>query len=274
MIDPFCKAVGGKRWLASRVAAEIEEMGPRVYVEPFVGGGAVALAIKDSIPKILSDTNTTLMDAWRCLQRSPTTLIAELERVVRQYPNTGVDYNTARGELNRMILDPRPYWFRRAALFLWINVRCYNGLWRTNSRGYFNVPWGKYKEPASIDIDEAARLYSWLQNVKLYTMKAHELLDWDVISFNRGVAIYADPPYHGTFTDYDKDGFDEADQQILADDLRTVAHRGARVWATNADTEFIRNIYHWAKIEEIDERHSVGPTKDQRGKKKCLLIRS
>jgi DNA adenine methylase len=274
-VKPFTRWAGGKRWLAERVAAEIEEMGPRVYVEPFVGGGAIALAIKDSIPKILNDTNTTLMDAWRCLQRSPTTLIAELERVVRQYPNSQAGYLDARAELNRSILDPCPYWFRRAALFLYINARCYNGLWRTNSRGFFNVPWGKFKEPASIDIDEAARLYGWLQTVQLFTMKAHDLLaNSDVIIFNRGVAVYADCPYHDTFTGYTKDGFNENDQRDLAADLEQLAYRGSRIWATNSDTPLIREIYAWAKIEEIDERHSVGPTKDQRGKKKCLLIRS
>jgi len=272
MIEPFVRWAGGKRWLAPKLAAEIESHKPRLYVEPFVGGGAVALAIQQTIPKLLNDANPTLMDTWRCLQKSATTLIAELERVTREFPNTQKGYLDARSALNSAILDPRPLWFRRAALFLYINARCFNGLWRTNSEGFFNVPWGKLKKPSTIDVDEAAHLFAWLRPVTLTTMDFHELFHGKKLPWMQ-TCIYADPPYHDTFTTYTKGDFDEDAQRTLAWDLQLLTKKGAKVWVTNNDTPLVRELYAWAQIEEIDEHHCIGATGDRRGKRHCLLIR-
>lgn len=263
---------GGKRWLAERLAKEIEAANPKRYFEPFLGGGAVALAVPSYIPKHLSDINPTLIDFWRCLQRAPSTLIEELARVKKQFPDTQKGYLDARDALNAIILDGRPFWIRRAALFMYINARCFNGLWRTNGIGKFNVPWGKLEKPSSIDLDEAKALSVWLRNVVLEAGDYAGCLA--EIAWPKTTAIYADCPYDKMFDDYAKEDFGESQQRELAEHLRFWAGRGAKIWATNNDTPLVREIYSWAEIEALEEHHSVGAIGDRRGKRACLLIRS
>jgi DNA adenine methylase len=271
MLQSPIRWAGGKRWLAVKLAREIEEAKPKVYAEPFLGGGAVALTVPSYIPKVLSDINPTLMDFWMCVQRSPITLIEELGRIEHEFGNDSLGYETARTTLNRCIPERRDMWFRRAALFLYINARCFNGLWRTNSSGKFNVPWGKIESPSSIDVDEAKALSQYLKNVKLHCGDYRRVL-YNYVSLD-GAAIYVDPPYHDTFTAYAKEAFGETAQRELAEDLRYYVQRGAKIWTTNNDTELIREIYSWARVEQTDEHHCVGATGDRRGKRACLLIR-
>ena len=276
MIASPIRWAGGKRWLVERLVPEIVEANPRLYVEPFLGGGAVMLAVPTQIPKLAADANPTLMDMWFCLQKYPKALIDEVNKVANEYGNEQDGYLFARRRLNNMIGIDRPYSIQRAALFLYINARCFNGLWRTNSSGLFNVPFGKLKNPSTIDLDEAKALSTALANVKLHVWDYKETLYRAAISSTakyRGLAIYADSPYHDTFSQYTKGDFTDDDQRELAKHLHYAWNQGARVWATNADTALIREIYSWAKLEEISEQHNVGATGDRRGKRSCLLIR-
>lgn len=273
-MNPPIKWAGGKRWLASTLSKEIEGTNPRLYVEPFVGAGAMALAVMNSIPKILSDVNGTLMDMWRCLQKAPATLIGEVARVEHDYPDTNEGYLKARSEMNSIILIHRPMWIRRAALFLYLNARSFNGLWRTNSTGFFNVPFGKYKNPSSIDEMEAKRLGGFLKNCELVTCDFKETLSrlYGVYKGTK-VAVFLDSPYDESFDGYAAGGFSEADQRALAKWFFYLVERGAKVWATNRDTPLIRELYVNARLESVDEMHVVGATGERRGKRSCLLIR-
>jgi len=264
--------VGGKSWLVKQLVAEIITADPARYVEPFLGGGAIALNVPSYIPKILSDSNTTLIDMWRCIREAPTALIAELRRLELSYSHDQTGYLHAREQLNTMIHVQRPMWITRAAHFLYINARCFNGLWRVNGKGYYNVPWGKIERPSSIDLGEARELSTQLKNAQLHAGDY-----WHVLTkFVRldGAAIYCDPPYDATFDSYTADAFGETAQRELAERLRWCAGQGARVWASNKDTDLIREIYSWAKIETVDEMHVVGSTGERRGMRGCVLIRS
>lgn len=273
MIKPAVRWAGGKTWLASRLASEIEAVKPKVYIEPFLGGGAVALAVASSIPKILSDSNSTLMDFWTCVKALPKALINELARVEKQYPDTLEGYLRARDELNAGILIQRAMWVSRAALFLYINARCFNGLWRTNSKGTFNVPYAKLEHPSSIDHDEARILSTHLQTARILCSDYQEVFR-SVDKQLPGAAIYIDSPYDGTFDGYTSDGFAETAQRELAEWCRYCVSRGAKIWASNRDTDLIRELYSWASIEAIAERHSVGATGVRRGQRDCVLIRA
>jgi DNA adenine methylase len=212
------------------------------------------------------------MDMWRCLRDVPGTLITELGLVVKQYGNKQDGYLKARDELNSMILSTRDKWIRRAAMLLYINARCFNGLWRTNDKGYYNVPFGKLENPSSIDLEEAIALSGRLHNAILFTGSYANIITRHEGSL-KTAAIYADPPYDATFGDYTKDGFSEIDQRELAEFLRWCVMRGSKVWASNNDTPLVREIYSWAKIEAVYEQHNVGATGDRRGKRACVLIR-
>ncbi len=269
-MKPFVRWVGGKRHLAELLSKEIERSDPKRYVEPFLGGGAVALAVPSYVPKILADSNQVLIDAWRCIQRVPTTLIDELHDVVKQYGNKQEGYLKARDEMNSIIVVKRPLWIRRAALFLYLNARCFNGLWRTNGSGRYNVPFGKLESPSSIDRDEAKDLSKFLTNTEFHDGDYWGLLEKIQL---RGSCLYIDPPYDNTFGDYTKESFSDVDQRELSERLRWCVEKGAKIWTTNSDTPLIREIYGWAKIDSMEEWHAVGATGDRRGKRNCLLIR-
>lgn len=275
--------------MAPSLVAEILATHPTRYIEPFLGGGAVALALPRELPKLLVDVHPHLIDCWLCVQKIPGALFAELREVEHAYGDLLDGYLKARAEFNTMVGHPRKMWARRSALFIFLNARCFNGLWRTNSRGEFNVPFAKRPSPRQISADD---LNAYTRALERSTIVA----DSYVLTLSRGlgkrldpllkrgdveaarhcmegVAIYCDPPYDGTFGGYAKDGFDDQDQITLATLLGSYAMAGAAVWTTNADTKRIRTAYNWAQIEEIDERHIVGSKAERRGKRSCLLIR-
>jgi DNA adenine methylase len=286
-MDPFLKCVGGKRWLATKLVPEIMGHNPRLYVEPFGGGGAVALTLPPELEKWVSDLNVAFVAVWHALKCNPSEqVLIELHRVERAYPNTGFGFVKAVEALNEALAKPdlfKAIDLRLAALTLYVNVRCYNGLWRVNKRGLFNVPWGKYKTPRRFTLGEIKEYHQILQNVHAEVLDFREqferLMQDKHRAYRNRIVVYADPPYDsieagGAFTSYTAQGFDEGDQRDLAAWLRYLSERGMRVFATNADTPLIRELYAWASIEEVIEQHSVGATAARRGGRKCLLIRS
>lgn len=291
-MEPFLKAVGGKRWCSAQLAAEIMQIEPALYVEPFVGGGAVALALAPGLDKHVYDANPAFVSVWQVLRvHPPEGILRELNTVERLYPDSAFGYVQARDRLNEYLvgytrLDSQSAEARRfAALVLYLNVRSFNGLWRVNQEGAFNVPWGKYKQPRRLTLADLTAYHYALTTI------AAECLDFRVAfkrlcsSQYRGIrhqiAIFADPPYdsipdeqgHRTFVNYTAEGFKVGDQCDLAQWLAYLARLGMRVWTTNADTPLIHEIYAWAKIETITEYHSVGAKRAGRGQRKCLLIR-
>lgn len=295
-MEPFVKAVGGKGWLAAKLAAEIMAAHPELYVESFVGGGAVALTLSPSIRKIIADANPALIEIWRVLKMyKPELLLIELVRVYAQYADTAFGYAGARDELNGYLSVYRPWPPgaiplpaalvescdlpppRFAALALYIGARCYNGLWRVNQRGLMNVPWGKYKKPRRLTLGELRVYHEILVNTTAVCADFRQVFA-SVAALPRAdrtkIAVYADSPYDGMFDGYTAEGFDEVDQRDLARWLQYLSVIGIHVWATNADTPLIREIYAWAKVEAITEYHSVAAKGNRRGDRGCLLIRS
>jgi DNA adenine methylase len=231
-VEPWLLWAGGKRSLAPRLVAEIMATNPTRYVEPFLGGGAVALALPSSLPKILADVNHHLIDCWLCMQKMPGNLLAELREVERIYGNTKDGYLTARSEFNSMINHPRKMWVKRSALFTYLNARCFNGLWRVNRRGEFNVPFGRY---VRIGYTHDFTPYKdAFQNWKF----THD--DFETIRLAHSDFVYADPPYDVEFTTYSKGGFSWEDQIRTAEWL--ARHKGP-VILVNQATPRINELY-------------------------------
>ncbi len=280
-VTPWLKWPGGKRRFAAQLSYEIMAVKPKLYVEPFLGGGAIALALPSSLPKVLADSNPHLIDCWLCVQNIPGTLFAELHLIEITYGNDQAGYLAARTEFNKILYHPRKMWARRSALFLYLNARCFNGLWRVSAKGTFNVPFGKRPAPTSISAEEMMGYSSALRGCSISSEDFVILLsrigrEKSILNRTKhleGIALFSDSPYSGTFDKYTKTGFDDEDQRTLAAILRAWASSGAAVWATNTDTPLIREIYSWAQIEETREQHSVGSKGDRRGKRACLMIR-
>ena len=276
-MSPFLRYVGGKRWLVEQLAPKIIACKPRLYVEPFLGAGAIALALPKTIPMLLADYSEPLINLWVHIQRTPHLVSAIAEAALANCGNNREGYLVAREHFNSLTASygdgPPLEALERAGLMLYLNATNYNGVWRENKSGGYNVPFGDVKRPAISSLDELIAISDHLGAAKLvhadFAEPIEELLSEDM----HGVVIYADPPYHAGFDDYIAGGFPDEEHQRLADTLFDAVERGATVYTTNADTEFIRKLYkHARSIEIVMEARNVAQKTDSRKAVSCLLI--
>jgi DNA adenine methylase len=278
-MKPFLRWVGGKRWLADvlvpRIVGQLNAGGR--YVEPFLGAGAIALAVaawryeerRYDIQLTLGDVCEPLINTWAQIAQGPHDVLAELGVLIAEGLGEDAYYN-ARGLYNNLALGERDTTPRGAALFLYLNATGYNGVYRENKQGGYNVPYGKRKNPPMLTKEDVEALGNTLQHVRFYVG------DFDVPTSSAccGDVVFADSPYDETFGDYTAKGFDEAAQERLARSLRQASDRGATIYATNADTPRIRTLYRWAEIERVNEKRSVAPKGGAgRAPASCVLIR-
>ncbi|MGD1903812.1 MAG: DNA adenine methylase [Geitlerinemataceae cyanobacterium] len=233
---PFVKWVGGKRGiltaLLDRLPADFDR-----YYEPFVGGGALFFALQqhpDRVPTELSDVNADLVATYQTIQQHPDALIAALEvHAARHEPDY---YYQVRQQHH--LTDP----IARAARLLYLNRTCYNGLYRVNRRGEFNVPIGRYKNPNIVQAENIRACSAVLQGVAI----AHRPFTTIEPTGDRCL-IYCDPPYHpsddGSFTGYSKLGFSAEDQTRLRDFARQMHERGHCVLLSNSSADLIHDLY-------------------------------
>lgn len=230
---PFVKWVGGKRSIIGELVTRL----PREfnsYYEPFVGGGALFFALNGRLKNaFLSDTNFDLVLAYKAIKKDPARLIDQLEKHAKKH-NSTYYYKIRKQHLLRDEIDI-------AARFIYLNRTCYNGLYRVNKKGEFNVPMGKYANPNIVQRENITACNQVLQKAQIWY---HE---FDKISPQRGDFVYFDPPYHPTndtsFTSYTKLDFSEKDQLRLRDFALHLHNQGVYVMLSNSDASFIRTIY-------------------------------
>ncbi|KAA0232039.1 MAG: Dam family site-specific DNA-(adenine-N6)-methyltransferase [Dehalococcoidia bacterium] len=233
--EPFVKWVGGKRSLIPEI---LPRMPKRIgtYHEPFVGGGALFFAIADQIDRaVLTDNNFELVLTYSVVKRNPRELIAELERHAAQHQRRGEDhYYAVRAGTPSEPIDI-------AARFIYLNKTCYNGLYRVNQAGRFNVPMGKQ---ASSGIVAEANIMACHRALRKATIRVG---DFGAIRPEQGDLVYFDPPYHPTsdvsFTKYTKENFTEHDHVRLRDFATELGKRGVNVMLSNSNTKLIRGLY-------------------------------
>ncbi|HEY9898584.1 MAG TPA: DNA adenine methylase [Pantanalinema sp.] len=252
---PFLKWAGGK----GRLLAQYESLFPKRfsrYFEPFVGAGAVFFHLA---PKkaLLSDTNPDLVACYQVIRDELPALI----ELLRMYRHDRDFYYHVR-ELDSSDLSA----VQRAARMIFLNKTCFNGLWRVNRRGQFNVPFGDYKNPKILDEDNLHAVSAALQNVAIQLRP----FDGVVAEARRGDFIYMDPPYHpvsatSSFTSYGADDFKPDDQRRLADAFRALDAKGAKVMLSNSDTPFIRELYEGYRIEQVWCRRAINRDAAKRG---------
>ncbi len=238
---PFVKWAGGKTQLLPKLDRHIPSQFTR-YFEPFLGGGALFfhLASRLQFSAHLSDANRELVNAYNVVKRDVEGLICLLEKHERNYMRAPAEYYY---QLRSAQIEGD---LESAARFIALNKTCYNGLYRVNRSGEFNVPIGRYKNPAICDKDQlrsasVALNYSDAKIVagdyKQALRKAHQ-----------GDFVYLDPPFNplsatANFVDYTKNGFGKKDQIELARVFRELDHRGCKVLLSNSDTKLTRELY-------------------------------
>lgn len=281
--EPFIRWAGGKRQLVPMLLPVIREAlvarlrrsgtSAPIYVEPFLGAGAVALAVCSAMPDWidaqLSDYCDPLVNAWQWIKRAPRVVHERLLQRM-ELGTSKDDYLAARFEFNNSRAS-----FERAILFLYLSQLCFNGLWRVNPKGEFNVPYGDGRRGGSIvSVDALLAVQRTTAIAKIERADAMQAIRR--ISRQAQCArsvIYADPPYDEGFVDYTENGFDEEMQRELANTLRLASERGAAVIANNANTALVREIYSWAdQIEPVDERRAIAADGAKRQAAKCVLI--
>lgn len=284
--QPFLKWAGSKFQLLPTLMPimdrAIAACADPIYVEPFVGGGSVALNVDPGATKVLCDMCLPLVLTWGAVQHHPDALAAVTARIGL----TEADYYRTRDTLNVRMTNRHSAPVQVAAGFMHVNRQGYNGLWRVNAQGLCNVPWGKrMATPHDAERLRAAsaripipRAYDAIGSLSIprgagatiFQRSATDVLG-GLIDAARPIVAFCDPPYDNVFGSYTKDGFDGDDQRELADVLHRLADRGHAIVATNADTPLVRDIYAWADVVPIAERRRIS-SDGNRDAAACLLI--
>lgn len=258
--SPFVKWAGGKRVLVPYIMQEFPESF-NDYYEPFLGGGAVFFGLGDRITKkaFLSDLNADLMCAYKILKKDPKKVIAKLERHRKKHC---ADYYSKIRDEEHGEYDP----VKLAARFIYLNKTCFNGLYRVNKSGKFNVPMGSYVNPKICDTVNLLHVSIALTNARL------KVQSFDRIKPSSGDLVYCDPPYDETFSQYTEKGFLSSDQELLRECCDLWQKRGAYVIVSSSDTEFIRKTWRGYRFIEIQASRNINCVGSERGKVTELLI--
>jgi DNA adenine methylase len=268
--SPIVKWVGGKTRLLPELRARIPKTYKR-YFEPFTGGAALFFALEPR-DAVLGDMNDALIDMYRAVALAVEGVIEELG-VHRRLHAREKYYYEVRDQWNagRWSMDAVGH----AAAFLYLNKTCFNGLWRVNRKGEFNVPRGDYKDPKIFDPAALRAASKALAKAKLledgYGTTSSEAV--------KGDFVYFDPPYDpinetSNFTSYTKDAFGKDQQKLLADHAGALAKRGVHVMLSNNDTSYVRELYEDFCIDTVQCGRSINSKGDKRGKVNEVIITS
>jgi DNA adenine methylase len=248
------------------------------YIELFGGGGSSWLFVLQNYrPKrvIVNDINPNVINLWRCIQNYPIELCGELESIVSNYLYFDWDgrkeffldlrksFNEKKDLLTGINTD-----VRMAAEFLFLNKTCFNGLWRTNSKGEFNTPFGKPmnldREPNIYDKNNIMLLSNWIKEVEFICRDYKDVIGDDV---SGDVLVYMDPPYRGTWTDYSKESFGEHEQIELSHYMKKLKDRGFYVIQSNSkcNDDFFETYYKEFEIKTLDGvQRNIRPTAERK----------
>jgi DNA adenine methylase len=238
----------------------------RGYFEPFVGSGAVFFHLRGQrlfSSYYLSETNEELLNCYRAVRDHVDELIARLREHQARHSR---DYYYAVRNLDRNSAWIHASSVERAARLIYLNKTCYNGLWRVNRQGHFNVPMGRYKNPEIVNEARLRAASRALQGVHL----AVEDFEQVIRRAGRGDFVYLDPPYiplseTANFTSYTQEEFGEYEHRKLALVFAELDRRGCRVMLSNSDTPLTRELYRDFRIETVSARRAINSASTRRG---------
>ena len=269
-VHPFLKWAGGKTQLLGPISARLPDPVEGTYHEPFLGSGAVFFHLRAAGRlrgrAVLSDANGPLVETFEAVRDRVDEVVAAL--AAHRAVHSKEHYYGVRAEVPR---SPAA----RAARFIYLNKTCYNGLWRVNRAGAFNVPMGRYENPPILDEPNLRAASVALSGVALH----HEPFAEAIARVRRGGVVYLDPPYEpltatANFTSYTKDRFGRADQEALADGCVGLRERGAFFLLSNHDTPWLKALYRARgfSTRSIPARRAINSNPGARGAVRELLV--
>ena len=258
---PFLKWAGGKTNLLGQYEPLFPEWSGD-YFEPFIGSGAVFFYLSarpEERNYYLSDLNQEIVDAF-CAVRDDVEGVIKLLAKHQQLHSKDYFYQV------RGLVPQNLSALEKAARTIYLNKTCFNGLYRVNKKGEFNVPMGNYKKPSILQIETLKAASRALSSADLSTGHYSVLVD----KAQAGDFIYLDPPYHplsktAMFTNYVAQAFGEKDQMELAEVAAALSKKGCLVMESNSNTDFIKDLYKGFKIQEVWARRSINREKSKRG---------
>lgn len=262
---PPVKWAGGKGQLISQFEPLFPKQEFTLYIEPFLGGGAVFFHISP-LEAILIDNNPELINFYIIVRDNLQALLADLEK----------HQNNKEYYYSMCALDPdKMDAVSRASRFLYLNKTGYNGLWRVNKKGKHNVPFGQYKNPRIVDKENLRQVSRVLQRAEIILGDFSKVLDFALT----GSFIYFDPPYHplsetANFTSYTSNSFGVEDQRRLAEVFKQLDERGCLVMLSNSDTPFIRELYEGYDLKVVYARRAINCCAEKRGPVSELVVRN
>ena len=277
LVLPVLKWVGGKRQLLPIIHKYLPKLSnTATYYEPFIGGGAVFFDLQPS-KAVVNDINNELINVYQTIRDDVEKLIAELGNK-NKYANTSECYYKIR-ELDR---NPDVYNklsnIEKAARVIYLNKTCYNGLYRVNSMGEFNSPFGRYKNPSIVNEIglRAVSKYFREANITFRNMDFEKALE----GIKKGDFVYFDPPYvplstTSNFTGYNESGFGSEEQERLKSLCDKLTDQGVHILLSNSDCEYIRNLFSDKKrytIIEVKAKRSINSISSARGEISEVLI--
>lgn len=288
---PFLKWAGGKGQLIDSIAANLPDMNNiDTYIEPFVGSGAVMFWLVSNYPSIkqvvINDLNTELVNLYQCIKYDVEALIAELRAIDTEYKARPTQderseyFYQLRTEYNARDLTSKDRNNRLAALFIFLNRTCFNGLYRVNGKNLFNVPFGKYANPKICDEDNLRKDSELLQKVEILNGDYAETLQY---LSNRSF-YYLDPPYKpisetSSFNSYSSTAFDDDQQIRLKEFCDTINEREGKFMLSNSDPRsvdetntFFDDLYGAYNIHRVLAKRNINAKGNKRGQINELLI--
>ena len=291
-IRPFVKWAGGKGSLIPQLnnfyPYELKNGIIERYIEPFVGGGAVLIDIlqKYDIQEVYAfDINIDLINSYNVIKNNVEELIVNLKQMETEYLQLGQEerksyFYNIRDEYNNYELEENEQNIQRAIQFIYLNRTCFNGLYRVNKNGKFNVPVGSYKNPTICDEENLKKLSQLIQNVQFQYGDYSRSMEY----VTENTFVYFDPPYRplnitSGFTSYMKEDFNDDNQRELATFYGELNERNAKLMLSNSNPKninkedtFFDNIYQGFNINQIQASRMINANSNGRGKISEILV--
>lgn len=273
-MQPFVKWAGGKRQLLPEIQQHLPQKF-NTYYEPFIGGGALLFELAHN-NSIISDNNHVLIDTYIAIREHLNELLPLLDNLQTEH-NSFDDkekakefYYDKRKEFNEFILD-KDFSLKRNALFMYLNKACFNGLYRVNGKGLFNVPSNQKIKINIYDKDNLKQISDYLQNVQIFNQ------DFEVTVKNakQGDLVFFDSPYAPlnptSFDSYTKEGFSTEEHIRLSNVFKQLSEKGVYCILTNHNTEFIRELYSDFNLFEVDVKRLINRDAKNRTGKELIV---
>lgn len=291
-VKPFVKWAGGKSQLLNDIRTKYpNELGKSItrYCEPFIGGGAVLFDVLSNYnvkEVLINDINKELVNAYNQIKINLPALINELQEIQNCYWNMGAEkrkefYYEKREQFNYLKVNGNEAVnIEKAVLFMFLNKTCFNGLFRVNKKGLFNVPIGSYKKPIICDKDNLTNISKLLQKVEIRCGDYKNTINF----IDENTFVYIDPPYRplsptASFTAYAETDFDDNEQIALGKFVDTAHRKGAKLVVSNSDPknndendDFFDQLYNSYDIVRVNAKRMINCNGESRGNVSELLI--